>query len=371
VGQGGKEPVIRQGHLGVTEATVLVTVAISGKVFLSQPSVSASWVGTAAALMVLLNGLVALLVGWIILTTLDHQREEGLVAQFERLGGFAGTLMGAVLAATFIGVTALELRELAGQVLRAILPRTPITVVEGATVLAFSYAAYLGLETIARAAMVFTIPIGLGTFFLFLLSFSRFRFEHLLPLLGYGWRPLLLYSVVGGWYREAWLGALLMVYLRQRHQGLRVTLQGIGVSLVVLTVVTAALLAMFGYPNLLRLPFPALEGARAIYAGEFVSNLEAVFVFLFILAIFLTLSITFWASCLLVADVLHLAEYRPLIPLLATLTWLVAYLPPSLMDAIRWVDHDLRRLTSLILYPGVLLFWLLSLWQRRRQRREA
>lgn len=360
---------IRQGHIAATEGIVLVAAVLSAKVFLSEPSVAAEWAGTSVVLVVFLNGLLAVVLAWMVLTTLDPAREEGLVEQLERLGGVFGTLLAATIAFTFLGVTSLGLREQGGQMLAAVLPRTPITAVEGATVLVFSYAAFLGLEAIARAAMVFAVPTVLGVLFLLFMSFPRLRFEHLLPLLGYGWRPTLTFSLLSGWYREAWLAALLMVYLRKRTQGLEVGIRGIAVGTAIITLVTAGLLAKFGFPNLTRLPFPAFEGARAIYAGEFVSNLESIFVFLFTAAIFLKLSILFWGTCILVADLLHLAEYRPLIPLLGTLTWLVAFLPASLMEAIHWVDHDLRRTTSLIIYPGILLFWVLGILRRRKERR--
>ncbi len=362
---------IPQGHIGNMEAIVLTAVAVSAKVFLSEPAVAAEWVGTSAALVAFLNGLVTMGLAWMALSALDPAREEGLVEQFERLAGILGTLFGGVLAGTLLGVTALGLRELGGQLLATVLPKTPSTVVEGAAVVVFAYAAYLGLEVIARAAMVLAVPTVLGTLFLIFMAFPRVDFTRLFPVLGYGWRPTLIFSLVSGWYREAWVAAVSAVYLRERRRQVAIAVQGVAVSVLVITVVNAFLLAMFGFPSLIRFPFPTLEGARSIYAGEFVSNLESIFLFLFVMAIFLLLSITFWTGSILVADLLHLPEHRPLIPVLAVGTWLFAYLPPSLMDAIHWVDHDLRQATSIVVLPGIFLFWALGLWRRRRERQSA
>lgn len=362
---------IRQGHVGAVEATVLVAVAVSAKVFLSGPAVMAAWAGTAAALALLLNGLLAMGLLALVMRTLDPQREEGLVEQFERNGGLFGTLLMAAVALSFLSVTGLGLRELVGQITSGILVRTPATVTSGAAVLVFCYGAQLGLEPISRAAMVFAVPTAVGTLSLILLALPRLDPTHLTPVLGYGWRPLLSTSLFAGWYREAWLAAILLVYLRDRKQGMKVAVRGTGIGTAVVVLMMGGLLAMFDFPNITRLSFAALEGARGIYAGEFVSNLESAFVFLFTTGVFLQLTISFWASCLLVADLLHLPEYRPLIPLLGTGVWLLAFLPPSLMSAVHWMYYDLRRVASFILYPGILLMWLLTILRRRGARRNA
>ncbi|HHW15684.1 MAG TPA: GerAB/ArcD/ProY family transporter [Firmicutes bacterium] len=362
---------IRQGHVGATEATVLVAVAVAAKAFLSGPAVMAAWAGTAAALALLLNGLLAIGLVSLVIHSLDPQREEGLVEQFERTGGLFGTLLMAAVAFSFLSVTGLGLRELSGQIASGILVRTPVTVTSGAAVLVFSYGAYLGLESIARAAMVFAVPTVAGTFSLFLLALPRLDPSHLTPVFGYGWRSFLTTSLFAGWYREAWLAPILFVYLRDRKRGLSMAVQGVGIGAAVVVLIVGGLLAMFDFPNITRLSFAVLEGARGIYAGEFVSNLESVFVFLFTTGVFLQLTITFWASCLLVADLLHLPEYRPLVPLLGTGVWLLAFLPPSLMSAVHWMYYDLRRMASFFLYPGILLMWVLAILRRRGARRNA
>ncbi|MDI6870473.1 MAG: GerAB/ArcD/ProY family transporter [Bacillota bacterium] len=362
---------IRQGHLGRTEAIIVAVAATAGKIFLSQPAVAAQHTATAAPLMVLVNGLLSMGLGWMLFSSLDPEREEGMVAQFERLAGPAGTLIGAVIAAYFFGIVALHTRQMGGAIITGILPNTPITVVEGATVLVFSYAAVLGLEAIARSAMVLLLPIVTVVFILLLLTLPRMDFTRFFPPLGFGWQSTLYWSAFSGWYREAWVVAVLFPYLRRRAEVVKIGVRAIAWSALVLTIVTSALLALFGYPTLTHFPAPAAEGSRAVYLGPFISNLESVFVFLFTTALFLTLSVMFWASCLLVADLLKLDEYRPLVPLLAVGAWLFGYLPGSLMETVHWVDEEVKQLTSFVLYPGIGLLWFLALRRRKKERRHA
>lgn len=350
---------------------MLVVAATTAKMFLSQPAVAAQHTATGAVLVALLNGLLSLGLSWLLLNSLDPASEEGMVAQFEKLGGVFGTLVSAVMAAYFLGTVSWQTRQMGGLIINSMLPFTPITVVEGTTVMAFAYASALGLETISRAAMILLLPIVTVILVLLLLTAPRFDFSRLFPPLGFGWRSLLYWSLFSGWYREAWVAAVLFPYLRRREEGVGVAVEAIALSTGLLTLVTAALLALFGYPLLARLPAPAQEGSRAIYLGPFVTNLEAVFVFILTTALFLMLSVMFWAGCILVADLLKLSEYRPLVPLLAAGVWLGSYLPPSLMVTVHWSGEELREVSSFVLYPGVVTLWCLRQWRRRRERRRG
>lgn len=357
---------IRQGHVGYTETLMLTVIALTTK-FLWLPRVAAEHAGTAAWLLPLLNAVVSSIFFWFIVSILDPGSDESVTRQYEKGAGLAGTLLLAGIFLEFLLLLGLILRRYAGETRTVILPNTPIIVVEALALGAAVYGASLGLETLGRAAMLYAIPLGLTVGGFILVTAPHFRITGLLPLLGFGPRPLLIWGAKAGLFRETWLILIMWPYLRNRRDGPKAGLGAIWLAALILVVVTAAV--EMSHPALLaaRFPFPVAELARSARLGIYVSNLESIFTFLLLFIIFLTLAVVLWMTATLAADLLHLAEYRPLLPILTLGAWMVAYLPETLPESLEWADEYVRSLASLVTYPLIPLVWFLA--RRRRQDR--
>jgi spore germination protein KB len=355
---------LRQGHVGTTEAIVL-TATVTGAKFIFAPRLAVEQLATAAWMMPLLNALATSFFLYLLLSLLDPDSDAGAVPQLQRAAGFLATLLLLAVAVDLLALTGLTLRRYAGETRTIILPLTPITVVEAVAVAAFVYGASLGLETLGRATMIYAVPMALTMTALILVAGARLRPVNLLPLLGYGVKPLLYWGLFGGLFREAWVVGLMWPYLRRRQDALKVGLAGVWLAAALLTVVTAATLMYFPMPTTARLAFPVAEIARAAQLGTFISNLESVFTFLLAFVMFLKLGIVFWMTATLFAGLLGLREYRPLLPILALAAWMIAYLPATLPEAVTWADQYVRTAASWVTYPAILAVWLAARLRKR------
>lgn len=357
---------IRQGHLGTVEAIGVAATIVGTNIFV-VPRVAAEHAATAAWMSVPLNALEALLLIWLYLDAFDKDFSGGLVEQFERQAGWVGTLTCTVLALDFFVITGLLLRRFGGETQAALLLRTPITVVEAGMLLALSYGVYSGLETLARVVMLLALPLGLTFVTLLAFTWRRFNPANLLPLFGYGFKPLLYWGLFAGWFRELVIVPVLWPYLRDRSKTMNIGLVAAGTSGLLMTITVLSVLMLYPFPTAPRFPFPVLELTRVIRMGAFISNVEAIFAFLFTLGILIKLALTFWMLAIITADLLHLPEYRPLVPVLALGVWMFGYLPHAMAEVSRWSELYVRGYASHVIYPLNLLVWGIARLKRMRR----
>lgn len=357
---------IKQGHLGMVEAVgVAATLVATNFFYIPRPATEHA--ATAGWMIVPLNALEAIFIVWLYLDVFDQNHPGGLVEQFERQTGLVGTLACLLLTLNYFGIAGLSLRRFAGEALTSVLPRTPITAIEAGMLLGLAYGAYSGLETLARVVMLLALPLAATFVSLLAFAWRRFNPTHLLPLFGYGFKPLLYWGAFAGWFRELGIVMVIWPYLRQRTQAMRIAWASVGLAAPLMALAVISVLMFFPFPTAPRFPFPILEITRGIRIGAFLSNAEAVYVFLFTLGILLKLALTFWIVVTLTADLLHLSEYRPLIPVLALGLWMLAYVPPNLADAGKWSEVYIRGFGSYALYPVNLLVWGIARIKGRRR----
>ncbi|MGE5509288.1 MAG: GerAB/ArcD/ProY family transporter [Chitinophagales bacterium] len=358
-------PLIRQGHIGATEATVILATAVGGKLlFISRTAAEAA--ATAGWMLPLINAVVAFLFFCLAVRVFDPESSEGLVEQYERQAGLLGTLLVLAVALDFLLLEGLTIRRFGAETRTIILPTTPVIFIELVAFIAISYAAALGIESLGRASMLYGVPMAITVLALLVVAIARARPGNLLPLLGNGLRPLLYSGTLGGFYRELWVLLAMWPYLRERHQMLRIGAIGVALTGVLQSLVVAVTLAVIAMPATTRLPFPVAEIARAAQLGEYISNLEAVFTFLLAFVVLLHLSMIYWTVLLLMADLLRIPNYRQLVPIASMAVLAASLLPKGLAETLT-LGEQIRHFGSLVIYPLLVVVWLVTLVKRRRR----
>ena len=359
---------IRQGHIDRIEAILVLWFAIGAKVMLNFPASLIAEGSSAGWLVIITSGLVALL-GVLPGVALMRRFEGASFARAadESVGLVLGKLASLAITLLLGFIAALVTREFAEGFVIAILPRTPLVVVEVTFILVAAFSAYHGLEGIGRVS-IFLAPWLLVFLMVVLVgASSEFDLRRLTPFWGLGpldiawdmWKRSAVYA-------EVVILPILYPYLRVESQARPVAVWGMALSIAVLTAVQVAVTGIFDVLNTDRTAFPIVSLARMITLGRFLTRIEAILIFLWIFVALMNVSVLVWAAVTNLAETLRLPDYQPLVPAAATIVAAGAFLPRGLRQAAT-LDFEFARIwAGLIAFVIPLLLWLAAVVRRKK-----
>lgn len=346
--------VIQDGHVDRKQLIVMIWILIAAKIFIPLPAVMAQRAGNSGWIPVFIGAGVgafgALAIGALMLkfpsmSIVDISREV--------LGGILGRIVAGSFVLFFGYLTAVVLREFAETFATVILPQTPLSTLVIILMLLLTYAAYGGIETIARTCQFF-LPFLLIPFVtIFLAGIPYIDLGRLRPVLGAGTGRLLVVGLMAtSIYSEVIFAAIIAPFLREKDDAIPGMLISILLSALVMASTVAVSVAVFSVEGSSRLAFPLLQLTRLISIGEFIQRIEAIFVFLWFFTAALKLSMSLYATVVSTAQLLGLEKFRPLIPAFGLITFTVSFIPGSIVAAFRY-DTELRMRYAAI--PGLVL----------------
>jgi len=344
--------------IGEREAIAYLVTIVIAKVFLAYPAVLVGYAANAAWLVVLLSGLVTLFfINFVTkLVTSFPGKSFPEVCQ-TILGPYFGLVTACLPILGMLLEESLLLRNFSESMLVVALPETPLSVVMVCFLGACLVAVYLGIENIARASYI-SFPFTLAAILcITLLSFNAWKPDLLFPILGEG-----LFSILkAGLIRSSDYLELVNLYIipflfypkQVKRIGQKSVVMVIGVFLVVILTYTMS----FPFPVAEEPYLPLYTMARGVYLGHFIQRIEAIFVIFWVFAGLLLLSSGFYVLCIILAQILKLPDYKPLISPLAIITFALAFAPPSLSDVVYLSNYGVREWGWLIYYgiPIILL----------------
>lgn len=309
-------------------------IVLGAKVFLMTPSFLVGSVGSSGWITALVGTALAFggLLGW-----LEWSKATAGLAMVPALRKTLGRLLGDLVAsiimiATLVGL-ALNLRVMAGGVVIGLLPQFPAEVIVVVALLSGLYAAWLGLETVARVTVLFTPLTALSLVVVIVGADRLIDSRNLFPFWGLGVRE----TLTEGFFSTglfAVLPGLLVWKSYVRDQ--KILSQGVsgGVFLAGLSVAlgTAVATAAFPYPEVSRIIDSLGILARAVYLGAFLQRLEAVFTFVWYFTSSVQTSVLFSIILLLLSQLAGTYTYKPFTAGVALLTFAGAVLPPSILS---------------------------------------
>lgn len=360
---------IAAGHISARELTSLVTFLFGVKVLLTTPSFliekagSAAWISTAISTLITLSGLW----GWILWT--NETPSLGFVPALRlTLGRFLGDALSAGLLGFFVIAISLNLRIFAGGAVIGLLPEFPLEILLVIAIISALYAAWLGLETVARAAMFF-LPLTIGSMaIMFLASHRMFDPRNLLPFWGLGPSTTLAQGVLHtGLYGALPALAVMKTYVRSSEDLAQGSVRGVIYASFLLITGLAAVGAVFPYPMSAWKVEPLGVMVRAVYLGSFLQRIEALFMFTWFFAQAVQVSFVITVILLILSQMTGTNTYRPFVPAMLTLIFGAASIPESMYRAGELWDHALVYWGNL----NVALGWVLLLVARLRGVKEA
>lgn len=330
IGLTGKET-LRIGRVGVAELTALVTIYTTTDVFLSYPARVAKEGASAAFIVPLISGLVVLAGFFVIHLSMRSFSQESFLDVVKRLlSSYVSVPLGLIFMIVFFVQTALVMREFTETVVTTVLPRSPAPVIALLFLAVVYYYAYMGLEGLTRMAILLAGVLFIGLLLLLILPFTWFDFHLLQPVWGRGLGNILHYGATNS---SMFMNVLLLMILypavRNQQQFMRVGVISITLTAVIMSSVLVVFLITFPEAPNGQVPFPMYQLARLIYVGRFFQRMEAIFVFLWTAAAVLKMGLGLWMTAFLFASVFRMPIYRPILPAIAGLLFIVSFLPPD------------------------------------------
>lgn len=262
------------------------------------PAAHAEAAGQEAWLSILVSaavGFTAVLLGvWVC------SRHPGMgPAQIARalMGKWLGGLVGLIYAAFFLWLLSLVLRDILDFALVVLLPGTPGRVVVSTLALAGLYAAWHGLEPIARVSFQVVVAITVAVFSIPFLVFREFGVLHMEPFLYHGLGPVLQSGLgYSAWFAEGIVVMTLIGHLRRPKQALPWTLVGAAGAAFILAWETAITMLVFGPDLPGRLVFPVYSLVQMVTAANILERIEVVLVIIWMSGMFIKVSLCLYAA---------------------------------------------------------------------------
>jgi spore germination protein KB len=266
--------------------------------------------------------------------------EKTLIEYVEQIvGRFLGKVLGLVLLLFFLHQCGFIIREYGEFVVGAFLNRTPLSVIMGTMILVCVMNVRGGLEVIGRSAQML-VPIVLFLFvWIVILLIPDLDPNNMLPVMESGLGPSLMGSLVPlGWFGEFFLIAIMLPYVADRQKGMKWGMISVLTVMLTMVITNFASLFLFGDSTTTYI-YPVMVAARYISIADFFQHLEAVVMAIWVMGMFVKISMFFYALVLGTAQWLKLSDYRPItLPIGFIVLVFGIWVAPNLQEMVQFIS---------------------------------
>ncbi|SHG43359.1 spore germination protein (amino acid permease) [Thermosyntropha lipolytica DSM 11003] len=231
----------------------------------------------------------------------------------EHLGPKAGKIIGFLYSLIFLFFTSFSLRLFIDFIETNVLPQTPITIFLGLLLLCSCLAVKTGLGNFARMCEVIVI---LGLSFAFTIAFLSF-FQHpdIKNLL-----PFAYINSLESFFRAVFmltseilkLTAILFLafFIPDKKASFSIMIKVLFTFITLISSITIATIMVLGAHAAKLFTFPTFIVVRIINIADFITNLDAIFIGLWVIGIFGSSTLFLFLFCITTSFVFNLQEYR-------------------------------------------------------------
>lgn len=230
------------------------------------------------------------------------------------LGTMLGKGIGLLYAWFFLHLSALVMRNATDFITTAIFPETPMILFSIMAGVLLYIVINQGIEGIGRSNEFFSLFTSGGFWITLFLLIPEMNFKNVYPIFAEGFKPVLRGTVptIGFPFAETIAFLMFLPFVNQRKRIKSVFISGVVVGgLSLFFVVLGTILVLNVRPTEMSL-FATFNMARLIDVGRFLTRVEAVIALSYMLTIFIKMTISFYAGILVIAQVFHLSDYRPI-----------------------------------------------------------
>lgn len=348
-----------QDKISSSQALVILVNYILATGILTLPRASVEKVKTPDVwISVFLGGIIAMIAG-IIIVKLSQQFPEKTFYQYnqEIVGKWLGWILSLLIISYFFTISAFEVRTMAEVTSLFLLEGTPTW----AIILPFMwiglYLVSSGINSIARLFEII-FPI---TFVIFLLvaflSFGIFELDNLRPVLGLGVTSMLKGIKTA---TLAFLGPEIMLLLvafmkpADKTKAVRIVLVGLIIPLIFYVITVVMVIGALSIEGVVTRTWPTIELMRSFeIPGLIFERFESFLLVIWIMQIFATFTITYYAAALGLAQLFQ-TNIQPFLFGLLPVIYIIAMTPKNINDLFKFGDQ--------IGHAAIILFGILPIF---------
>lgn len=359
---------IKEGKFGFFEALALITTVLITKVFYTSPLAIIKELGTAAWYGTLISCAVSLVFFGLIYQLMKRFPQKNLYQVFEavmgkKLGKFFVFLFGMY----FLYYTGVNLVEFTAILKVYSMVNTPPGIIIGAFLVAVLAMAYVGLEGIARTAYIFFYIIFSGLIIILLLAIPSYDFGYLAPWFGNGLgKTIYIGALRSSAYDEIIILAIIINSIHGLKNFKRVGITALLIAGLTFSVCAACILAAFQYTVGGEHLSGMFQLSRIIYYSRFFQRIEAIFLFIWIFASVISVSVGFYISLSSYCHAFKISNHRPLLLPFAFLTFVICYLPSNVAEVLEIHVKYIRQYSIMILFFIPVFVLIMALILRKR-----
>ncbi|MDR7319356.1 endospore germination permease [Brevibacillus nitrificans] len=230
----------------------------------------------------------------------------------EIVGKVAGKAIGFLFIFFYLHLSGFVVRSYSEFIVQNFLHKTPISVVSITMIFVCSWAVRAGIEVIGRTAQLF-FPVFLIPVLFIPLLLKNMKLDYLFPILEHGLVPTLKGALVpSGWFSEMFLLSFLLPYVRNQEKGKSSALYAVIGVMLLLTTINFFILFVLG-KQIGDFLFPVMVAFRYISVAEFFENMESLVMAIWILGMFVKISVFYYVTVLGASQWFRMSDYRSLV----------------------------------------------------------
>lgn len=230
----------------------------------------------------------------------------------EHLGKATGKILGCAYILVFILNCSFTLRFFIEYMKVNVLPATPITIFIGAILLLGWAALKMGFSNIARSSEFVVILGLLFTFMIIFLSiFNNFHIERIQPIAYIDLKTYSLSVFLATFVLSKMMPVLsLAFFLPAKEKSHSIMITVLFTYVLILVLITLAIIVTRGIMPSLNFMFPTVNMIRLARIGNFIQNLDILFVAVWIMGIYGSVTILWFMACYTAQQIFNLRDYR-------------------------------------------------------------
>ena len=278
-----------------------------------------------------------------------------IIQSAEVILGPAGKLVGALYVWFFAHRTAIILRQFGEFLTTVPYQETPILVFIITTSIFAAYTVRQGIETICRVCEILFPIIFFAILLVIALVTKDMNLKNLTPVLENGILPVIYGAFI---IAPRTTGILFLSMLMPYINIPKKSKTYLGIGYIIITVyfflTSITTLALFGVEQAKIMVFPFYYTVRLISIGDFLERIDAIFVGIWVLGMFINTAINYYLAVLATAQLLKLQDYRSLALAIGTVIVSLAIFQSDSMIA-------LNEFLSYKIYTWYTLFFIVAL----------
>ena len=230
----------------------------------------------------------------------------------EHLGKIIGRILGLFYIFVFLLTCAFNLRIFLEFMKMAVMPLTPVSIFLAAILLVGFIVIKTGLTGVARLSeYLYFFVIILPLLLVALTLAGNFHLERIYPIAFINYKNY----VHGSFVATLILGKMMPVltlafFITDKNNAARVMFRIVITYVLLLAFAAFAIIVTLGTHPALNYVFPAFNMIRLIQIGDFLQNMDIIFVAVLIQSVFGAVLVSWWMTCFTTQKVFNLKEYR-------------------------------------------------------------